>query len=214
MSRLERLAPLSAFLVLIFVAAGFIILGETPSLGDSPQKVADFYKDNDTEAFISSALVSLGAVMLVWFGGSLRAHIRPKEGGEGRTASLVFAATIVMGVGMTIFAGIEATAADAADDLPAGAIQTINAFDNDMFFTLAAGVVMLYLALAIAILRFGAFPKWLGWVAALFAVASLTPAGFFVFLLSGIYLPVLGVVIYRAQDGGAGPAAPAPVSPA
>src|SRR6266511_5428331 len=112
MSRAERLAPLSAFFVTVFVAAGFIVLGETPSIGDSAEKVANFYNDNDTEAFISSALVSLGAIALVWFGASLRTHIRTKEGDPGRVASLPFAAAILIAAGMTIFAGIEATAAD------------------------------------------------------------------------------------------------------
>jgi hypothetical protein len=209
MSRAERVAPLSAILVTVFVAAGFIILGETPSIGDSAEKVASFYKDNETEAYISSALVSLGAVALVWFGASLRVHIRDKEGGSGRVASLTFAAAILIAAGMTIFAGIEATAADAADDLPASAIQIINAFDNDMFFTLAAGQLLMYVSLSVAILRYGAFPKWLGWVTVILAIASFTPAGFFAFLLSGLYYPLLGVLIYREQGGAAAPPSPA-----
>ena len=214
MSRLERLAPLSAFLVPILVVASVIVVGETPSIGDSPQKVFDFYKDNEDQVFIGAVLVALAAVALVWFGASLRVHVRKAEGGEGRIASLVFAATIFLGVGMTILVGIDATAADASSDLPPTSIQTINAFDNDMFFTLAAGSLMLWITLAVAILRFGAFPRWLGWIAAVFAVASISPLGFFAFLLAGIYLPALGVLMYRAQDGGAGPEAPVPVTPA
>jgi hypothetical protein len=202
MRRLERFAPLSAFFVTIFIAAGFVVLGETPSIGDSAHKVATFYKDNETETFVSSALVSLGAIALVWFGASLRTHIRRKEGDPGRVASLPFAAAILIAAGATIFAGIEATAADAADDLPATAIQTINAFDNDMFFTLAAGTLLMFASLAVAIFRYGVFPKWLGWVSVILAIASVTPAGFFAFLLSGIYYPLLGFLIYREGERG------------
>jgi hypothetical protein len=200
MSRIERFAPLSAFLVTVFIVAAFILLGETPSIGDSAHKVATLYKDNDTETFVSSALVSLGAIALVWFAASLRAHIRRREGEPGRVASLTFAAAILIAAGITIFAGIEATAADAASDLPASAIQTINAFDNDMFFTLAAGSLLMFASLAVAIFRYGVFPKWLGWVSVVLAVASVTPAGFFAFLLSGIYYPLMGVLIYREGE--------------
>jgi hypothetical protein len=208
MSRIDRFAPLSAFLFTLLLATAFILLGETPSIGDSADKVANFYKDNETETFISSALVSLASIALVWFGSSLRTHIRRREGEAGWLASLPFAATIMIAVGGTIFAGIEATAADAAGDLPAGAIQTINAFDNDMFFTLAAGTLLMYISLSVAIFRFRVFPKWLGWVTAIFAIASVTPAGFFVFLLSGIVFPLLGVLIYREGDASGRPAAP------
>ena len=199
MSRFDRFAPLSAFLMTLLFAAAFILLGETPSIGDSADKVASFYKDNETETFISSALVSLGSIALVWFGSSLRSHIGRREGEAGWVASLPFAAAIMIAVGATIFAGIEATAADGADDLPGAAIQTINALDNDMFFTIAAGTLLMYLSLAVAIFRFRVFPKWLGWVTVIFAIVSLTPAGFFVFLLSGIVFPFLGVLMYRER---------------
>jgi hypothetical protein len=205
MSRIDRLAPLSAFLGTAFIVAAFILLGETPSTGDSAEKVLSFYKDNETQTYVSSALVSLGSIALVWFGSSLRAHITRREGEAGWLASLPFAATIMIAVGATIFAGIEASAADAADDLTGSTLQTLNALDNNMFFTLAAGTLLMYIALTVAIFRFRVFPKWLGWVTAIFAIASVTPAGFFVFLLSGIFFPLLGVLIYREL----GPRAPA-----
>jgi hypothetical protein len=39
------------------------------------------------------------------------------------------------------------------------------------------------------------------------AIAAVTPAGFFAFLLSGIYYPLLGFLIYR--EGERGPDRPA-----
>ena len=206
MSRAERLAPLSAFLVTGFAAAAFIITGETPSTDDSAKKVVDFYTDNKDQVFVTSALASLAGFSLVWFSSSLRAHIRRKEGEPGRVAVLPFAAGIMIAVGITIFAGIEASEADAVDDIPASAMQALNALDNNMFFTLAAGSLLMFTAMAVAILRYGVFPKWLGWVSVVLAVVSVTPAGFFAFLLSGIYYPVMGVLIYRqlgaARTGG------------
>jgi hypothetical protein len=111
----------------------------------------------------------------------------------------VFAAAILIAIGITIFAGIEASAADAADDVPGSAMLALNALDNGMFFTIAAGVLLIYASLAVAIFRYGIFPKWLGWVTAVLAIASLTPAGFFALLVGGVYFPFLGVLMYREQ---------------
>jgi hypothetical protein len=212
MSRAERLAPLSAFFVTGFIAVAFILGGETPSTGDSAAKVVNFYSDNKDQVFISSVLVTLGGISLVWFAASLRAHIRRREGDPGRLAALPLAAAILIAVGITIFAGIEASAADAVDDIPASGMQTLNALDNNMFFTLAGGSLLMFASLAVAILRFGVFPRWLGWVSVILAIASLTPLGFFAFLLSGIYYPLMGWLIYREQ--GAAPSVPtAPTEP-
>lgn len=204
MSRAERFAPLSAFFITGFIAAAFIVTGDTPSTDDSAKKVIDFYTDNKDQVFVSSALSSLAALALVWFAATLRTHIRRKEGDPGRVASLPFAAAILIAAGITIFAGIEAAAADAVDDIPAAGMQTLNALDNNMFFTIAAGSLLMFASLAVAILRYGAFPKWLGWVSVALAVASVTPVGFFAFLLSGIYYPLLGWLIYRGQEAAPG----------
>ena len=197
MSRAERLAPLSAFLFTGFAVVSFILTGETPSTDDSARTVVNFYSDNKDQVFIGSVLATLAGLSLVWFAASLRAHIRRREGEPGRVAMLPFAAAILIAVGITIFAGIEASAADSVDDIPASSMQTLNALDNDMFFTLAGGSLLMFASLAVAILRYGVFPRWLGWVSVVLAIASLTPAGFFAFLLSGIYYPLLGWLLYR-----------------
>jgi hypothetical protein len=199
MSRLERLAPLSAFVAVILVFIGAVLTGETPSGDDSAQEVVDFYADKETEVWVGSILVTLAALALVWFAASLRAHIREREGGSGRVSTLPFAGGILIAVGITIFAGIEVSAAEVVDDVPPASMQALNALDNGMFFTLALGFMVMYLSLAVAILRFGVFPRWLGWVSVVLAVLSLTPLFFIPILLAVIYFPLLGWLIYQEQ---------------
>jgi hypothetical protein len=199
MSRAERLAPLSAFLVTLLAVAAFVVSGDTPGEDDSAREIVDFYTDNKDQVIVSSFLATLAAVALVWFAASLRAHIREREGGSGRVSALPFAAAILIAVGITTFSGIETAAAGSVDDIPASAMQTLNALDNGMFFTFAAGNLLMYASLAVAILRYGVFPKWLGWVSAVLAVVSITPLFFVALLLSGIVFPLLGWLIYREQ---------------
>lgn len=205
MSRFERVSPLPAALAfLVLMVAGFLIVGETPGSDDSAAKILSFYNDNETETYIGSALITLGGIALVWFAASLRTHIHTREGGAGRLASLPLAAATIIAVGITILAGLEVTAADVAGDVPASVLQTINALDNNMYFTAAAGTLLMYLAIAAASFRLGVFPKWVGGLAAILAVVSLTPAGFFAFLISGLFYPLLGVLIYRDHDAATG----------
>jgi uncharacterized protein DUF4386 len=199
MSRLERLAPLSAFLVTAFIVASFIVTGETPNGDDSAQKVVNFYTDNKDEVIVGSFLATLGAFALVWFAASLRAHIGERNPRARRVAALPFAAAILIAVGITTFSGIEAAAADSVDNIPAEAMQALNALDNDMFFTFALGNLLMYTSLAVAILRYGVFPRWVGWLSAVLAVISVTPVFFVALLASGIYYPLLGWLIYSEQ---------------
>ena len=78
-------------------------------------------------------------------------------------------------VGASIFAGIGFTLGDAADDLPASAVLTFNALKNDLFFPLAVGTAVFNLGLALAVLRHGALPRALGWLALVIGIVGLTP---------------------------------------
>jgi hypothetical protein len=208
MSRYERLAPLSGFLVTALILAGFLLSGDTPGSDDSAAKIAQFYSDNDTKVLISSFLITVAGAALVWFAASLRSHIRVREVGPGRISSIVLAAAVIIAVGLTLFAGIEAAEADVVGDVPPAALQALNALDNNMFFTLALGNLLFFLAVTVAIFRFGILPRWLGWITALMALVAFTPAFFVTILLSGIFYPLVGYLLYTGQDA-AGPAAPA-----
>ena len=78
---------------------------------------------------------------------------------------------------------------------------------------LLAGIVVLMFASAICTLRFGALPKWLGWVALVIAIVSVTPAGFIGFLASFIWLLVVSIVLFLREGQAATPASPAAQAP-
>jgi hypothetical protein len=52
------------------------------------------------------------------------------------------------------------------------------------------------------------FPGWLSWITLLIGIAALTPAGFFAFLLFGLWTLIVSVLLWR------GAAAPPPAAPA
>jgi hypothetical protein len=215
-STLERLAPLTGVAFVVLFIAAFAISGETPDVDDPVDEVRDYWVDNDAENIWSAAFVLWGSVLAIWFGASLRTALRRAEGEPGRLSGLVFAGWTVFAVGALAFAGFGFAAADVADEADVGdeVIQTLSILNNDFFFILTGGLAVAMLASAIAVLRHGGIPRWLGYVALLLGITAVTPIGFFSFLAAGIWVLIVSLLLYRGATaptaGATGPPPPTP----
>ena len=189
------IGPLTGILFVVLVIVAFAVGGETPDVDDSARKVVDFYVDNDSQQQIAAGLLALGCVALLFFLGSLRTALRAAAGDEGGLSTVVLVGGVMIAVGVSIFAGIGFTLGDAADDLPASATMALNALNSDLFFPVAVGTAVFNLGLALAILRHGGLPRPLAWLALVVGIASLTPAGFFAFLATGIVVVWASIVL-------------------
>ena len=205
----EWLVPLGtmvAFVVLLIVS--FIVAGEPKSADDGPAEVAEWYTDNKDSAQAGAFIGVVAAVPLLFFGGYLRKVLEP-AGSLLSTLPLIGLAIIAVGAAidsMLLFA-----AAEAADDITGPQLQTIQAlWDND-FLPLLLGIMVFLWSSGIAILRSDVLPKWLGWIAVVFAVISLAgPLGFISFPGALLFVIITGIVLtMRARSGPATPATPA-----
>jgi hypothetical protein len=198
----KLIGPLTGILFVVLVIVAFVVGGETPDVDDSPQEIVSFYVDNDSEQQFASALLALAAVPFIFFLGTLRRALRAAAGDEGGLSTVVMLGGLMIVVGLGIFAGIGFTLGDAADELPASAVLTLNAMNSDFFFPGAIGVAAFNLGLALAVLRHGGLPRPLGWVALVLGIVALTPGGFFAFLATGIVI-IWASVVLAQQVGGA-----------
>jgi hypothetical protein len=204
----EWLVPLGtmvAFVVLLFVS--FIVTGETKDADDGPAEVAQWYIDNKDAAQIGSFIGIVAAVPLLFFGGYLRKVLEPAG---GLLSTLPLIGLTIIAVGAAIDSMLLFVAAEAADDISAPQIQTIQAiYDND-FFPLLMGIMVFLWSSGIAILRSDVLPRWLGWFALVFAVISLAgPVGFFSFPGSLLFVIIAGIVLTMRARPTAPPAQPA-----
>ena len=155
-------------------------------------------------------MTAAAGTLLIFFFGYVRKVLRAAEG-EGGTLSLVaFAGAVITALAAAIDGTISFALAEAADDIGPEQIQTLQAlWDND-FLPFALGAQVVWLAAGISIVRHGALPAWLGWVAIVLGVVSLTPAGFFAAAVGAIWILVVSILLTRrARSGPATPAAPA-----
>ena len=72
-------------------------------------------------------------------------------------------------------------------------------WSND-FLVFALGGFVFILSAGLSIVRHGALPKWLGWVAIVIGVASITPAGFFAFLAAALWIATTSVMLAMRAD--------------
>ena len=201
------LLPLAGALAVIVFVIAFAVGGETPDTDDSVRKIASFYRDNDSDQQFAAALLTWGTALFLLFATGLWRLVRDAETERRAASSLLLVGSALYAAGSTLFAGITFTLGDAADDLGPGALQTLNAMNSDMFFTVALGTFTFLIGAGVSIIQTAVLPKWLGWVAVVIGIVALTPAGFFAFLALGVWILIVCVLLAMR------PATPAPAAP-
>ena len=202
-----------AFLVLA-IASVALGGGEPPDPTDDPvEEIVEFYADNEGSIWISALLQGLATVALVFFAGYLRKVLRAAEGPGHMLSSVVLAGATILATGIAIDATLNVTLVETAEDLEPGAVQALAALWHNDFMPMAVGGMVFTLAAGLSIVRHGALPKWLGWVAIVIAVAAITPVGFIAFLLAALWIAVVSVMLaLRARRAGPTPPATPPVA--
>lgn len=164
-----------------------LMLAPEPNLGiESPSAEAlkQFYLSNQQSFRASFLLTGLAYAFFLCFLAILRTELRRAEGGDGRLSALaVGSGFLVAGfhvLGTTLWA---APALQLTADRDSAQVGTSALFGNasqDALVEVASfwrGVLLA--AVAVVVLRYGALPRWLGWIAAALAIGSLIgPIGF------------------------------------
>jgi hypothetical protein len=190
----KQLLPLSgiASVALIFVA--FAIVGEPPDLG-SDEEIRSFYTDKQDDLTLGAALLALGSFFFLVFSTAVVNLIRGVRGASSSSANLTLAGGIVFAVGVTIFAGIAFSAAEAAGDVGIESLRTFQALEMNLFFPLAVGVAAFLFGAGFGTVKTAALPAWLSWAAMALGVLAITPVGFFAFLGLGIWTLIVSVIL-------------------
>ena len=199
----ERLAPLTGLVFVAIVVAVFAGGGSTPSEHDSALKVAAFYGKHHDKHMLLAFILALSIPFLLFFVSTLRYELR-RAGGTGQLANAAFAGGVLASAGFGILAFVHFALANAADSSKTiGTTQVLNVLDNSDFIPMAAGVGMLVLASGLSAVRHGGVPRWLGWIGVVIGVLTFTPAGFFAFLASGIWIAVASILLTLARRSAA-----------
>ena len=207
----DWVAPLTGVLFVALVIAAAIIAGDSPdATEDTAEEVFSFYQENEDEQFVGGLLFGLSAVALLFFAGWLRRVLRDAEGPRGILSAVALAGAIVLAVGITTAATFSIAIADVADDIEDPVVfQTLNALSWGYWVPFAAGVITFLVATGVSVVRHGALPKWLGWIAIVVGVLMFTPAFIVAAPLAGLWVLAVSIMGAIRGRGGGAPSAPA-----
>jgi hypothetical protein len=207
-----RFAPLTGIAFVVLLVIGFIpVGGDTPSLDDPASKITSFYADNQGKEIAAVILVALAALFLAFFAVALRDYLRADDPTRTFWPTVALVGGAVAVAGLFVAGGTHIALIDAGDKkIDPAAIVAINAIDNDNFLAFSVPLGIMLFGVAGAVLRDGAaLPKWLAWVAVVLGVIYFTPVGFIAFALTGIWIIIASILMYRRTAAPAAPAATA-----
>lgn len=197
----SKLGPLTgiAFLAVLIVSA--ILTGEPPTAEDGVADVVKHYEDNYDSIIIGSMLSGLAAALLVFFAGYLRKVLSAAEGAEGWLSTVAFTGAVIIAIGATFDTTIQFAIAEAVDGgIDDSAVLTMQAlWDND-FLVFAMGTLVFLSSFAISVLKYGALPKWIGYVAAVGAICIFTPV-FWVGVIASALVVLTSSVVLTMRAG-------------
>ena len=190
-----------AFVVLVVIAV-VGLGGSTPGTGDSPAEIASFYDNHEVRQAISAFVLAASVPFLIVFAAMLAEALAAGDAARRSTwSSVLVGGSVLTGAGVLIVALVHFSLADGAGDVGPVALQALNVLDNDFWvaFNPALGVMMLGAAGAYLTSTVG--PRWLGWSALVLGIALFIPfADFFALLLSGVWIVVSSVLLYRGRE--------------
>jgi len=193
--RTERLAPLAGVLFTVIFAIGFLTGGDTPDTKATGQEVIAHYNDSG-KIFVSLLGLVIGAVVFLFFAGTLRSRLRAV--GAEWLATVAFGGAVVYSVGLGLFAMSQIALIDAADLGQPEVAQALNVIDNDNFFPTVIGLSVVLLATGWHVLATRSLPAWLGWVSVVLGVLAMAgPAGILAFLLFPVWVLAVALTLYR-----------------
>jgi hypothetical protein len=214
MNNKDWLAALTGVGFLVLVIVGIAVGGgEPPDPSDDPvQEIITFYEDNTDSIWIGSLLQVWAGTFLIFFGGYLRKVLRAAEGEGHMLSAVTLAGAVILALAAAIDGTINialAEAVDSVEGLDPAAVQALSLLWSNDFLPFALGAQVFLLAAGLSVVRHGALPAWLGWVAIVLGVAAVTPVGFVAFLAGALWIGVVSVMLaMRARS------VPAPPGPA
>ena len=202
LTRRGALVPLTGVVFVVLTVVSFVMAGEPPDADAPAAEVVDFWADKDAVSMVGALIEALAAVALIFFAATVSRAIRRPNNDAGVLSLAALAGGTVCAAGIGVDASLRFAAADLAEDVDPIVIQTLNAMWSDFFFPMVIGLATLILATSLAIIMGRRVaPVWMAIAGFVLAVVFFTPAGFVAFLVSGLWVIVLSVLLWRRELG-------------
>lgn len=185
--------------MILWILGTFLLEKDDRPDGKDTAAFVAWVEANDTSILAGAIVFGFGVLFFLWMLGSLRAALVEAEGGTARLASIAFASGVAVSIALMFTYLPHAQAAfDHANTSDTGVEALVRV--GDSFF---GGAVLfsipLLVAAGLAILRFGALPRWLAWFSFVLALVMAIPTLGFFGLVVGlpVWTLAVSVLLYR-----------------
>jgi hypothetical protein len=209
----ERLAALSGVVAVALWVIG-VVLEEVSNLpGEDPNEILSWFQDESNTILSGAFIFMLGSLFFLIFVGALRVRLVRAESESAFLSAIAFGAGLVVAALTLLIPGPNLAGALAEDDLTPEAAQALTVVDDAFFVGAELAAALLLVATGLAILRYGALPRWVAWISFLFALWLLIPPIGWAGLLVGVPLwTIIVAVLLWMRSGDDSAAARAPGS--
>jgi hypothetical protein len=209
----ERLAALSGLVAVALWVIG-VVLEEVSNLpGEDPNEILSWFQDESNTILSGAFIFMLGSLFFLIFVGALRVRLVRAESESAFLSAIAFGAGLVVAALTLLIPGPNLAGALAEDDLTPEAAQALTVVDDAFFVGAELAAALLLIATGLAILRYGALPRWVAWISFLFALWLLIPPIGWAGLLVGVpFWTIIVAVLLWMRSGDESAAARAPGS--
>jgi hypothetical protein len=209
----ERLAALSGLVAVALWVIG-VVLEEASNLpGEDPNEILSWFQDESNTILSGAFIFMLGSLFFLIFVGALRVRLVRAESESAFLSAIAFGAGLVVAALTLLIPGPNLAGALAEDDLTPEAAQALTVVDDAFFVGAELAAALLLIATGLAILRYGALPRWVAWISFLFALWLLIPPIGWAGLLVGVpFWTIIVAVLLWMRSGDESAAARAPGS--
>ena len=198
----RKLLPLSGIVFVVVVVFGVVVLGaDTPSSTASGGELLRYYDEHQILEAVGSFIFAATVPFLVLFAVALATALGPGEPGRRAVWEIMMiAGSVLTGAAILVTAAVHFALTDGAtNNVSPDALQALALVDGNTWVAFNAGLGVMMLGAAGALIpRLGAF-RWLGWVALVLGIALFIPfADFVALLLTLVWILVVSAMLFRA----------------
>lgn len=197
---LERIAPLSGIVMVVFSIVGLILIGSFDYF-PTAERALEIFSDKPDRVQRGALIIGFyGVVFLLLFSGTIFNALRNGEAGSGWLAASVLGGGVVTAIGMAIGSGIIWVAAARAGrigDLTPEAALIMNELGLVMLANLlSVGLAVFIGATGIGALQTHFLPSWFGWLSVVFAIGLLSPIHYIFEGLAFVWIAVVSIWLF------------------
>jgi hypothetical protein len=196
----ERYAPLTGVVaVALWILGTFLLEKDDRPDGKDTAAFVAWVEQNDTSILAGAIVFGFGTLFFVWMLGSLRATLVAAERGTGRLATIAFGSGVAVSISLIFTYLPHAQAAFDHENTSDTAVEALVRVGDAFFGGVVLFSIPLLVAVALAILRFGALSRWLAWFSLVLALVMAIPTLGFFGVIVGLPLWVIAtsVLLYR-----------------